>query len=399
MNRPTYRNLRWTILSLAFLAGVLWLSWPRETPRVAVMTDSATDVASEDGAPLGDTPSVGPLSKSNTKEEASSAEGDVPSEDAPTETAEGETEDSKYGYFTATIQGRVVDSTGVPIAGAVLEGVDSIFDRFPSMREMDDGIPRPPPADEGAPEEWGTTDETGYYRIELRLEVDKGVTELEISLFAILANWSARSEERDFSPLRAGETVTQDFVVDLPGAVTGRIVDDRGAPLEGIKFTLHAVIGIRPSSIIRTSADGRFEVKHIAAGLYHVVLLSREWRLASSAVMLTVKSGETSLIDDIQVQRVTMIRITLTCDQDPPPWAGERDKPFMAVVWLFTKDEQELSRSEIVDFEGTITMYDLPAEGVTDVRVDVPGFSATGWFALFLREGEMNEASFALVAE
>lgn len=394
MNKPTYRSWRWTILSLAFLIGVVWLSWPREAPSVAVTPDITNDVAREEGVPLGGTPSIRPLPESNTREEARPAISDAPREDAPTESAEGEAEDSKFEYFTATIEGRVVDSTGALISGAMLQGIDSIFDRFPSMRETDDGMPRLPPPDHGAPEEWGTTDETGFYRIEFSLQVDRGITELDITLFATLADWSAGSEERNFSPLRAGETVTHDFVINLPGGIEGRVVDAQGVPLEGIKV---AIRGLRTNNIRRTKADGRFVATKLESGTYEVSVASDIWRITKSPGPLTVKPGEVlTLAEDIQLQRVTTIRITLTCDQYLPPWASDRDKPLMAVVWLFTKDEQEVKHSAIVDSDGIVTITDLPDEVVTDVRVEVPGFVATGWFALFLREGEVNEVSFAL---
>lgn len=400
VNKSTYRSWRWTILSVAFLIGVLWLSWPRETPRVDVTPDNTTDVAREEDAPLSETPSIGPLPESNTAIEPDVDQPETPEEDEPAREASVDAEDSKFEYFTATIEGRVTDSTGALVPGAVLQGVDSVFDRFPSMREADDGMPRPPPANHGAPEEWGTADDTGFYRIKLSLKVDKGVTELDISMYAMLADWSARSEDAYFHPLRAGETVTHDFVINLPGAVVGRIVDELGMPVEGISLNFHLQIGIGLTAIVQTDADGRFEANRITPGIYRIALNTRAWRFASASLPFTVKAGETlELRDDLVLKRVTSLRISLTCDQDPAPWAGERDKRMLAEVSYYLQNGDELSTSEEIRLDGTIMIFDPPTEGVTDVRVVVPGFEPTGWFAVFLREGEVNEVSFHLVGK
>ena len=142
----------------------------------------------------------------------------------------------------ATVEGRVLGPDGRPVGDArvsVVQASQNDFAAFSSLR--------------------GDTDADGHYQID---GVPPGPHTLEARADGY------RRAARDVEVTE--RTGAVDFQLDRGLEVSGRVVDDAGAPIPGVQLTLTAGMFSRDSPGALTGADGAFRIAGVQDGTYRL---------------------------------------------------------------------------------------------------------------------------------
>jgi len=215
----------------------------------ALTADEATSAAAPTPAELAGTPSVGEAARTLVSvAEAAPAPADVSA-------LEG----------ACVVFGRVVDVDRRPVADASVQ-----ISAYNEWAEGHD-IPR---IDEYVDYRGFVTrtDATGTFRFAVPPPTNVR-QRLTVAATPFLDSFSTTFGEgtRERRPgLAAGETDLGELVLGVTGAVSGRVVDERGAPIAGAVINLGPTQSSTYSRDTRTRADGTFQVAHAPIGTYGV---------------------------------------------------------------------------------------------------------------------------------
>ncbi|MCZ7606524.1 MAG: carboxypeptidase regulatory-like domain-containing protein [Planctomycetota bacterium] len=225
--------------------------------------------------------------------------------------------------FSATISGQVVDSAGVPVAGARVHASfsenyssDGEGRRIAFVRSSDEGESGEPIA---------TTDGAGFFMAAINRKVSEKAS-LQVSLTAN-ADGYAESKKDSFS-LKNGDA-RENIKLTLRGAgsVSGRVVDANGMGVAGVTVSLNTAGGdfMGGDNIeidfggrggkhtATTDGAGEFLISGVPEGRYKFRLKGAGYRQVSGPTEIDVKSGESARAPaDFQVAITASMAVKFT---------------------------------------------------------------------------------------
>lgn len=150
--------------------------------------------------------------------------------------------------------------------------------------------------------------------VKKRLTLDR-IRLLGVICFALL--WSFAAPAQTPQSVTATETSTnsQSTFPQTPGSVTGRVVDQSGAPIGGAQVTL-ARVGQAEKQEVSTDVNGRFTLPQVAPGAFHVTIAAEG--LAPQDMEGTVGPGQGYAIPDVMLVVATQhaeVQVALTQEE------------------------------------------------------------------------------------
>ncbi len=233
------------LLAVAFVVGLLIVvaPWAGGPERIARDDDGARSAPSPDAHDLVDVNAT-----TTTADVRSAIEGAAPASDVP----------------ACVLTGTVVDGGGAPIAGVVAE--------LGGFREWSGwSTEGPAPWNAHSVGFTAATDAAGVFRFEVAPPT------ASVQRLSVAKTWSLARHEVHFgaqrvsstsdvrSPLTSGTTDLGVIRLVATGAVSGRIVDAVGAPIEGARLYVSAAES-EPGSEALSARDGSFLVGHLRPG-------------------------------------------------------------------------------------------------------------------------------------
>jgi len=119
---------------------------------------------------------------------------------------------------------------------------------------------------------------------------------LVLSCLALLCGLTVPAQTSQTLPTPEASASSQETIPQVPGSVTGRVIDQSGAYIGGAQVMLTCV-GQSARQEVSTDVDGKFSFAQVAPGPFHLTIASEG--LASQDLEGTVRPGEVYAIPDV----------------------------------------------------------------------------------------------------
>ena len=150
--------------------------------------------------------------------------------------------------------------------------------------------------------------------VKKRLTLDR-IRLLGVIWFALLCSFAAPAQTPQSVTATETSTNSQSTFPQTPGSVTGRVVDQSGAPIGGAQVTL-ARVGQAEKQEVSTDVNGRFTLPQVAPGAFHVTIAAEG--LAPQDMEGTVGPGQGYAIPDVMLVVATQhaeVQVALTQEE------------------------------------------------------------------------------------
>ncbi|WP_419190811.1 sigma-70 family RNA polymerase sigma factor [Saltatorellus ferox] len=280
----------------------------------------------------GDSPDPAAVSLHDMPQESSTQRREAPLPHAESSTALAASEAVEESVEFAVASGRVVDSQGHPVEGAVVElSCQQRWDRA-TVTRPDGSFECPCPAEP-------------HRRVSLVVQPKDHHGFVSVAF--------GRFSSCQFPPLELERVDVGDLVVAAAGVATGQVVDEHGEPIVGAKIT-----GNPWYFSAETDSNGRFRAAGLDLGDNY--LRARAAGFVEFGTEVALKEGETLQLDPIIMERAMLIRVVgEVVDQGGAPVPGA------------TVSHRDLSGDVAED--GTFVI-EFPGDGELYLSASAPGF-------------------------
>lgn len=274
--------------------------------------------------------------------------------------------------FSATIHGRVTDSTGNGVEGATVQagGISGARANVGALGRA--GAPRFATT--------ATTDASGNYEIVLKASLRSNTEAVQVQLSATAAG-CVPGEPLILDAVRNGEERRgADLSMKLAALVRGKVFDATGTPLAGITIlaTRQAENPRQPRrrdmpagrNAVQTDENGEWKMDTLAPGEWQFMATGPEHDLpVEQRFTLALAEGIESVAPDMTMQRTTAIRARLM-HQDGSPISGDS---LRATAVLKLSTGQVATSTGLVDEAGYVVFARVPPES-QELTVRVNGY-------------------------
>jgi protocatechuate 3,4-dioxygenase beta subunit len=207
-----------------------------------------------------------------------------------------------------------------------------------------DGVPDSGAADgEGGWQAWGTTRSDGSFRVR---ELPRGRYVVEVSHDMAGPDFADHTTE----PLTAGDDAVE-IVVPIGVSVAGRVVDERGAGVEGVSVESTSALSEYDTKWATTDADGRFAVPAREGETYRV---TAERNGLVSPEPVDVPGGKQDVVLRIETPPKSRGLAGVLVDEDGKPLAGTR------IEARHPEDHRKVVGYDTTDADGRFAIEGLP---------------------------------------
>lgn len=276
--------------------------------------------------------------------------------------------------LSAVISGIVTDSHGVGVAGAVVRG--TFNESFTAGTGSTIRLAFASSGNQGEP--LATTDGAGYYRIDVSRKVREKAS-LMVHLMAGATGY-ADSNSRAVS-LTNGQTVDNiNLQLRQAGRVTGRVVDQTGRGVEGVRVSLG---GNAPGRLViesgfggpsagtpsaTTDSGGEYVIDAVPEGTHALRMSGTGHRQVSGPTSVDVKAGaDTRAPADFVVAVVSSLRATFQAD------SGEAVRGWATLSFKDNAGTNVKRMSGMIGADGTFEANEPPVGSFT-VEISVRGY-------------------------
>ncbi len=147
-----------------------------------------------------------------------------------------------------------------------------------------------------------------------------------LSCMLLLCGLSTRAQTPQATPAIDTSASAQEGIAQTPGSITGRVIDQSGAPIGGAQVTLTRE-GQSTGQEVLTDVNGNFSLPQVTPGPFHITIASEN--LAPQDIDGTVRPGEVYALPDVMLAVATQrieVQVALTQEEIAQEQVRDQEK-------------------------------------------------------------------------